>query len=204
MVKTRSASTMLVIMVFTMAGSATAIARSDDSTKTGDDASRGMNAVAVYGTSTLVGESDPGTTTLDGVIVRVRDNVLVTAEASSDARVSGRATITVSFDAFPDQTGLPGSSQVRYGHARLENELGSWSGRFAGSLANGSFLQTYWLEGAGAYEGLSYVVTAGGNGNVWRSQGLIFPGEVPPLGTGNSLPLESQGADLPMAWSRPL
>ncbi len=203
MVRTRSAGSLLAILMLTMMGSATAIGQSDDSTRTGDDASRSMSAVAVNGTSTLVGEADPGTTTLEGGVVRVRDNVLITIEASSDVRVSGQATITVNFDAYPDQTGLPGSTQVRYGDARLENELGSWSGRFAGSLANGGFVQTYWLEGDGAYEGLSYVVTAGGNGNVWRSQGLIFPGQVPPLGTGNTLPIDGQGLDLPLAWAPP-
>lgn len=156
-------------------------------------------AVAVNGTSTLVGQADPGTTTVDGSIVRVRDNVLLTVERSSDPRVSGRATISVNFDAYPDPSGLPGATQVRFGSMRLENEDGAWSGRFAGTLANGSFVQTYWLAGEGAYEGLSYVVTAGGNGNVWRSQGLIYPGDIPPMGGSPSLPDVGPQLELPTA-----
>lgn len=156
-------------------------------------------AIEVSGTSTLVGQAEPGTTSIDGGIVRVRGNVLVTLEQSSDPRVSGRGTITVNFDAYPDAAGMPGATQVRFGEMRLENDGGAWSGRFAGTLANGSFVQTYWLEGEGAYEGLSYVVTAGGNGNVWLSQGLIFPGPIPPLGRGPSLPFEGPRVDLPTA-----
>lgn len=156
-------------------------------------------AIAVTGTSTLVGQAHPGTTTVDGAIVRVRDNVLLTVERSSDPRVSGRATISVNFDAYPDRSGTPGATQVRFGSMRLENEDGAWSGRFAGTLANGGFVQTYWLEGEGEYEGLSYVVTAGGNGNVWRSQGLIFPGDIPPMGGAPSLPIEGPDLELPTA-----
>jgi hypothetical protein len=156
-------------------------------------------AVAVTGTSTLVGEDSPGKSTFDDDVVRIRDNILVTAEVSTDPRVSGRATITVNIDAYPDAAGRPGATQVRFGRMELANEGGTWTGSFAGSLANGGFVQTYWLEGAGDYEGLSYIVTAGGNGPVWRSQGLIFPGELPPLGTGPRLPIEGQDIDLPTA-----
>lgn len=156
-------------------------------------------ATAVSGTSTLVAEADAGTTTVDGAIVRVRGSILVTLEQASDPRVSGRGTITLDFDAYPDGAGRPGASQIRYGRMRLANDGGSWSGRFAGSLVNGGFVQTYWLEGSGAYEGLSYVVTAGGNGPVWRTQGLVFPGELPSLGGGPRLPIDGPSIDLPTA-----
>ena len=63
---------------------------------------------------------------------------------------------------------------------RIENEDGSWEGSFAGRLSNGRFLQTYWLRGRGDYAGLTYVVTAGGEGPVWASEGLIYPGSPPP------------------------
>jgi hypothetical protein len=203
MVKTRSIGVALAACVAVgLGGTATLGQPGGDSVPDGA-AGLDQSAVAVTGTSTLVGQSDPGATTLDGSVIRVRKNVLITFEEATDPRVSGRATITVNFDAFPDQTGLPSSTQVRYGQARLENDFGSWSGHFAGSLANGGFVQTYWLEGEGAYEGLSYVVTAGGNGNVWRSQGLIFPGEVPPLGKGNMLPIDGIGVDLPTAEAPP-
>lgn len=158
-------------------------------------------AVAVQGTSTLVGEADPGTTTLDGDVVRVRDNVLLTLEQSTDPRASGRARITVNIDAYPDAAGLAGASQVRYGRMRLVSEDGAWVGRFAGSMANGGFVQTYWLRGEGAFTGWSYVVTAGGNGQVWRSQGLIFPGELPPLGAGARLPVDAIERELPTTWA---
>ena len=156
-------------------------------------------ATAVEGTSTLVGEAAAGTTTVDGAIVRVRDSVLITIEESSDPRASGRGVITLDFDAYPDADGRPGASQVRSGEMRLVNDAGAWSGRFAGSLVNGAFVQTYWLEGSGAYEGLSYVVTAGGNGPVWRTRGLIFPGGLPALDDGPRLPLDGPAIDLPTA-----
>lgn len=185
------------IVVLTMAAlfalSGPALARADPA----DQA-----AVAVSGTSTLVGEAAAGTTTLDGEIVRVRDNVLVTLESSSDPRASGRAIISVNIDAYPDPDGQAGASQVRFGTMRLVNDAGAWAGRFAGSMAGGGFVQTYWLEGEGGYSGYSYVVTAGGNGQVWRSQGLIFPGRLPPLGGGPSLPIDGPERELPTA-SRP-
>ena len=156
-------------------------------------------AVSVNGTSTLVGQLDPGTIDVDGTVIRMRGNQLVTIEDSSDPRVSGRAVITVNFDAYPDASGLAGATQVRFGRMRLENDDGAWSGHFAGSRSNAVFAQTYWLEGEGAYEGLSYVVTAGGNGNVWRSLGLIFPGEIPPMGDSISLPIDAIERDLPSA-----
>ena len=204
MVKTRSVGVALTLCALTALGGTITLAQSDGSGQPEADASSSQSAVSVNGTSTLVGQADPGTASLDGSIIRVRDNVLVTIEASSDPRASGRATITVNFDAYPNQAGMPGSSQVRYGEARLENDEGSWSGHFAGSLANGGFVQTYWFEGDGAYEGLSYVVTAGGNGNVWRSQGLIFPGDIPPLGTSNALPIDGLDLDVPTAWAPPI
>jgi hypothetical protein len=156
-------------------------------------------ATAVVGTSTLVGEAKAGESTFEGGVLRVRDNVLVTVEDSSDPRVKGRATITVNYDAYPDELGMVGASQVRYGQMRLQNDEGAWSGHFTGSLANGGFAQTYWLEGEDAYEGLSYVVTAGGNGPVWRSQGLIFPGGLPPMGKGLTLPIEGPQRQSPTA-----
>lgn len=160
---------------------------------------RDQAAVAVTGTSTLVGEAAAGSTSVDGNVVRVRDNVLVTLEASTDPRVSGRATISVNIDAYPDAAGRPGVSQVRFGRMRLVNDDGAWAGHFAGSFANGAFVQTYWLEGEGDFDGLSYVVTAGGNGQVWRSQGLIFPGRLPPLGDGPRLPIDGLDRETPTA-----
>lgn len=201
MVKTRPASLALALIALMSVASTATLGRSGGDGGAEADPSGDQVAVAVTGTSTLVGEADRGTSLLDGSIIRVRDNVLITVEDSSDPRVRGRATITVNFDAYPDGAGLPGSTQVRYGEARLENDLGAWAGHFSGSLANGGFVQTYWLEGEGSYEGLSYVVTAGGNGNVWRSQGLIFPGDLPPLGKGNTLPIDSLDLDLPTAWA---
>lgn len=156
-------------------------------------------AVSVNGTSTLIGESTPGTVSVEGDVVRIRDNVLLTLEAATDDRASGRATITVNIDAYPDPSGLAGASQVRFGTMRLVNGHGAWSGRFLGSLANGGFVQTYWLEGEGAFDGLSYVVIAGGNGPVWRSQGLIFPGRLPPMGGLPRLPIDGIDRDFPTA-----
>ena len=202
MVKDRSARAALVISALMAFGGPTALAQQGEPPAAGEDALSTPAAVSVLGTSTLVGQASPGTSELDAGVVRVRDNQLITVEASSDPRVAGQATITVNFDAYPDASGLTGATQVRFGEMRLENEDGAWAGSFTGSLANGAFVQTYWLEGSGAYEGYSYVVTAGGSGNTWRSQGLIFPGAIPPMG-GTSLPVDAIERDLPLAIAPP-
>ena len=137
-------------------------------------------AVSVTGTSTLVGETGPGTATLEDGVAHQRGAILVTSEVSSDPRVEGTGTITLNVDAFRGPDGVLGSSQVRYGRMRIENEGGSWEGSFAGRLSNGRFLQTYWLRGRDGYDGFTYVVTAGGDGPVWASEGLIYPGSPPP------------------------
>lgn len=166
----------------------------------GQEADAGTSsAVSVQGTSTLVGQLSPGEATMVDGVISVRDNVLVTIERASDPRVSGRAVITVNFDAYPGTDGQPGATQVRYGSMRLENEGGTWSGRFAGRLTDTGFSQTYWLEGDGEYAGLSYVVTAGGSGSVWSSQGLIYPGRIPPIGSNHSFSVEGPARDRPAA-----
>ncbi|MEX1345445.1 MAG: hypothetical protein AB1Z63_12310 [Candidatus Limnocylindrales bacterium] len=202
MVKDRSARAALLFSVLLAVGGTAAQAQ-DGSAVDEDGAAAAQQAAPVSGTSTLVGQVSPGTRELDGAIIRVRGNELLTVEAASDPRVSGEALITVNFDAYPGPDGLPGATQVRFGQMRLENADGAWSGSFTGSLGGAGFIQTYWLEGEGAYEGLSYVVTAGGNGNVWQSSGLIFPGDLPPMGGSVSLPVDPLERDMPTAWSPP-
>jgi hypothetical protein len=97
-------------------------------------------------------------------------------------------------DAFADGTG-----QVRYGTMRIENEDGSWDGSFAGRLANGRFIQIYWLRGRGDYDGFTYVVTAGGDGPVWASEGLIYPGAPPPGAPLGPLEPARPAGDQPLA-----
>jgi hypothetical protein len=201
MKKDRSARVALLVGALVAFGGAAAMAQPEQLEPPGPEVSQ--QAVPVAGTSTLVGQLSPGVTSLDGAVIRVRGNELLTVEESSDPRVSGQARISVNFDAYPDPSGIPGATQVRYGQMRLENEDGAWSGHFSGSLGGAGFLQTYWLEGEGAYEGLSYVVTAGGNGNVWQSSGLIFPGDIPPMGGSVRLPLDAIERDLPSAWMAP-
>ena len=202
MVKDRSARVALILSALMAFGGTRALAQEGQAAPDSDGAASTPVAVSVFGTSTLVGQASPGTTALDGGVVRVRDNQLLTVEISTDPRVAGQATITVNFDAYPDASGATGATQVRFGQMRLENEDGAWVGNFTGSLANGGFVQTYWLEGTGGYEGYSYVVTAGGSGNTWRSQGLIFPGAIPPMG-GPSLPMDAIERDLPLAVAPP-
>lgn len=160
----------------------------------------GASAVQVSGTSTLIGELSLGTLSSAEGVISVRGNVLATIEQSSDPRVAGRAMIVVHFDAYPDAQGRVGATQVRYGSMRLENDDGSWSGRFTGRLIDSGFLQTYWLAGEGGYEGLSYVVTAGGSGQTWQSSGLIYPGDIPPMGPGRAFGIDGPSRDLPVAW----
>jgi hypothetical protein len=145
-----------------------------------DEEAAVLAAVSVTGTSALVGQTAPGTATVEDGVAHQRDAVLITTETSSDARVAGRGTITLNVDAFTGPDGVMGSSQIRYGTMRIENEAGSWEGSFAGRFSNGRFIQTYWLRGHDAYAGLTYVVSAGGNGPLWASEGLIYPGSPPP------------------------
>lgn len=203
MTKTRTTSLALACAALTALSGVSALGQSDECREVPGDIASSRVAIAVAGTSSLVGQARPGTTMLDGDISCVRDNVLITTERASDPRVEGVATTTVNFDAYPDETGVPGPTQVRYGDTRLENESGAWTGHFAGSLANGAFVQTYWLEGEAAYEGLSYVATADGNGDVWPSQGLVFPGDTPSMGWANRLPVDGLVRDLPVAWATP-
>jgi hypothetical protein len=196
MVMIRSTGIALSVSTLIAFGGAAALGQSDAPEP--PESARGA-AVVVTGTSTLIGEEEAGIITFDDPIVRMRDSVLLTIEESSDPRVSGRAKITVNYDAYPDEAGLVGATQVRFGEMRLVNDDGEWNGHFAGSMTSFGFMQTYWLEGEGGYEGLSYVVTAGGNGNVWRSQGLIYPGETPPMGKGPSLPAVGPGEVGPTA-----
>ena len=155
-----------------------------------------QQAVSVTGTSTLVGQISAGVTRVAEGIVQVRDNVLVTVEESTDPRAAGRATITLNIDVYPAGAS---PAQIRYGSMRIENAAGAWEGHFTGRLTERGFTQTYWLTGEGAYAGLSYVVTAAGSGPVWRSQGLIYPGKLPPLRGGVALGLDGPGIELPTA-----
>jgi hypothetical protein len=158
-----------------------------------------MGATLVQGTSTLVGQAEPGEQTVEDGVIKVRGNVLLTVETSTDPRVEGRATITVNIDTYPPAEGAMGPAQIRYGTVRLENDGGAWTGSFEGRMAPSGFIQTYWFRGEGGYDGLSYIVTAGGNGNVWQSQGVIYPGELPPLG-GVTLPrIDRLGPGAPSA-----
>lgn len=203
MVKDRSARVALCFGALLAFGGTATAAQEAAEPSAGEQAAEPLAAVSVQGTSTLVGQRSPGVVALDGSVFRLRGNELTTVEASSDERVSGQAVITVNYDAYPEADGTVGATQVRYGEMQLVNEGGSWEGTFSGSLANGAFVQTYWLEGTGEYEGYSYVVTAGGMGNVWRSQGLIFPGALPPIGSTVSLPIDSIDIDVPAAIAAP-
>jgi hypothetical protein len=156
-------------------------------------------AVWVSGTSTLIGQLDPGTTVLDDGVLRTRGAVLVTLEASSDERAAGQGLIRLDVDVYPAPDGTSIGGQVRYGTMRIENEAGAWEGRFAGRFDGAAFTQTYWLGGEGSYEGFTYVVTAGGNGDVWATDGLIYRGDPPPMSDTLRLPIEAPGRDLPVA-----
>lgn len=183
----------------TLAGAVLAVVGASGAVSAADEPPADDVAVSISGTSTLIGQLEPGTTSVEDDVVRTRGTVLVTVEESSDPRASGRGTIRLDIDAYPGPGGVPGAAQVRYGEMRLENDDGAWEGWFAGRFNGSRFIQTYWLAGEGAYEGLSYVVTAGGNGNIWLSDGLIYPGELPPGGSLDRLPVDGPGRDLPTA-----
>lgn len=185
MLGTRSARLAISLTLALATGGSVATAQSADG--------RGSGAVQTTGTSTLAGEVMPGDQSFVDGVLSVRDNVLVTVEDTSDPRTSGRATITVNSDTYLPTDATASPMQIRYGQMLIENDEGTWAGTFMGRLSHGAFTQTYWLRGEGAYEGLSYVVTAGGMGPVWESQGVIYPGELPPTGSSAPPQLERLG-----------
>jgi hypothetical protein len=133
-------------------------------------------AVRVEG-ETIVGLSKPGTWDYSGPVPRLQGLELSTYDVMSDSRVSGTGHGIIDADDY-------GDIGPEWGTFRLENDEGAWEGPMSGFNMGPDTHMTAWLEGEGAYTGLTYyyeiVVSNSGlplNGPV---QGSIYPGAPPP------------------------
>mgnify|MGYP001824804198 CR=1 FL=1 len=103
---------------------------------------------------------------------------------TSDPRLCGR------YENVQNYYGLAGGSTggaVRMGTGRLTNEGGSWKAEFQGFTEPGTdaLSSTYYMtrfEGEDGYEGLSAVTMwLPTNTGRWDIEGVLFPGEMPPM-----------------------
>ena len=66
---------------------------------------------------------------------------------------------------------------------RIENDDGAWQGPLTEvRFADGTVVNYGWLEGEGAYEGLSFFTSWHGPSGtrIRKGEGLIWPGDPPP------------------------
>jgi hypothetical protein len=135
-----------------------------------------MAAAYVTGTVTFDGVNlaEPTTTNDDGVVRRRGESWGNLTVRASDARFSGKLTVTWHEDRYPGT----GDAGIAWGVTRIENDSGAWSGPMTGLTRPGedSGVNTAWLVGEGAYEGLSAYMNDHAAGIF---DGMIFPG-VPP------------------------
>jgi hypothetical protein len=97
---------------------------------------------------------------------------------SGDPRLSGEMWTINSYYTFPDSGG-----NVWVGFAGLDDEGGAWRGTYHGygtPYNERNYLQVD-LTGSDAYDGLSAILFATDNGTGFDVEGMIFPGELPPL-----------------------
>ena len=95
-----------------------------------------------------------------------------------DPRLAGELWILYNADTFPDSRG-----SVAVGRAGIDNEDGAWHGTFHGYATPNEERLYYLLDfvGEGAYEGLSAMLFLLDNGRGFDVEGMIYPGELPPL-----------------------
>jgi hypothetical protein len=100
---------------------------------------------------------------------------------TGDSRVSGSRSSTWNIDFWGDLS-VPRGALVQWGTARLQNDGGAWEGRATGvgsSFIRGDIIVN-WYTGTGDYAGLAYFELWRGS-NPYQIDGLIFPGDPPPL-----------------------
>ena len=74
-----------------------------------------------------------------------------------------------------------GEHFVLWGDYEVTGEEGSWSGEWVGQVRpDGQHVLTSWLAGQGAYEGLSVIANATGDGYINDVEGLVYSGPLPP------------------------
>jgi hypothetical protein len=148
-------------------------------------------AAISYGTGTaqafLVGTRVDFAVTDQGTITRdadgsqhSRDGAGSSTFVGNDPRITG--TETFSFNSDRWGTGLANGAITQWGTATIETADGTWEGTFSGVFTSATTdVITWWLTGAGAYEGMSmFMWTTETN---TRGEGvnyaLVFPGDPP-------------------------
>jgi hypothetical protein len=99
---------------------------------------------------------------------------------SDDPRISGRVTDLYFGDGPLRHTGQPSRwTKLR----RIENVDGAWQGPHTEvHFPDGTWVDYGWLEGEGAYEGLSFFTSWRGpwSSSTRKGEGMIWPGDPPP------------------------
>jgi hypothetical protein len=99
---------------------------------------------------------------------------------SDDPRISGRVTDLYFGDGPLRHTGQPSRwTKLR----RIENVDGAWQGPHTEvHFPDGTWVDYGWLEGEGAYEGLSFFSSWRGpwSSSTRKGEGMIWPGDPPP------------------------
>jgi len=133
-------------------------------------------AVRVEGWSQLT-QTEAGVEDYSGSVGRLRGLELRTRDAMSDPRVSGVGHVIIDADDYGAETG------PEWGTFRLENDEGAWQGPVSGFHSSADSHVAGWLQGEGAYAGLSYYYEIVLDHDGYASAavtGIIYPGDPPP------------------------
>jgi len=160
-------------------GAAAAVAQSE-----GAAGEEPRQATRVSGTQTFAEYVDEPTITTVGEVEQTCDWRAEYVMEMSDPRVSGAFTV-LGYFVEPSGTG-PRDADAGQGSVQLVNETGTWSGTWSSAYHPTSGEHTYvWLEGEGAYEGLTFWSNHCSR-QVHSPQeqpidGVIFEGIAPPM-----------------------
>jgi hypothetical protein len=151
---------------------AVALAQTDSETE-GSDASAVLSFTAPYGTQT-----DLGTAVADEDRSGYRDAAYTVRFETGDPRISGEMWTLHNWERYRDSQGA-----TIVGLAGIDGEAGAWQGTFHGYASPGDKYLAYQVDlaGEGAYEGLSAMLFMTDNGSSFDVEGMVFPGELPPL-----------------------
>jgi len=133
-------------------------------------------AVRVEGWSQVTLD-EQGVVDSSGPVGYLRGQKLRTRDAMSDPRVSGVGHVVIDADDYGGDIG------PEWGTFRLENDEGAWQGSVSGFHSSVDSHVAGWLQGEGAYTGLSYyyeIVLDHSGYNSAVVTGIIYPGDPPP------------------------
>ena len=170
-------------LALTLMGLQTVVTAQGDDAAASDDAAQPAAAAFVTGTIDVENEATltpPVDTMVDGYLQGRGWELEGATIEMDDPRLSGTVTRMLNANVWQGDDFL----FVRNDRVRMENDEGAWSGVSTTYSASGPGVMgaardvdTIIATGEGAYEGLTaYLVIDGG-----VVEGLVFPGEMPPL-----------------------